>query len=201
MTSPEGGFYATQDADSEGEEGKFYVWTLAEVDRSPRRRAGQDVRLCLRRDRAGNWEGTNILNLPKTLAQAAKMLGPRRSGLRAELAEDRARLLAVRDRRVPPGKDTKVLTSWNGLMIGRPGRGAPGPGRRALPRGRAAAAGFLLDRMRTADGRLLHSYKDGQAEVQRLSRRLRQPDRRPDAAVRGLRRGALDGGGARPLPT
>src|SRR5262249_35481070 len=118
MTSPEGGIYSTEDADSEGVEGKYYVWTLAALnevlggDRAKTSTYVDEV------TEAGNWEPTNILNLPKPIAQAAKLLGRDEAELRRELDEDRAKLLAVRDRRVPPGKDTKVLTSWNGLMIG-----------------------------------------------------------------------------------
>ena len=83
----------------------------------------------------------------------------------AELAEGRARLLAVRERRVPPGKDTKVLVSWNGLMIAAlavAGRALKNP--RYLDAA-ARAAGFILDRMRAEGGRLLHTYKDGQAKL------------------------------------
>ncbi|MBV8229034.1 MAG: thioredoxin domain-containing protein [Planctomycetaceae bacterium] len=165
MTDPEGGFYSTEDADSEGVEGKYYVWTLAEItevlgpDRARTFAYVHDV------TETGNWEHKNILNLPKTLAQASKLLGRPEDELRAELDEDRARLLAVRDRRVPPGKDTKVLTSWNGLMIAALAEG----GRvlkdaRYLEAARRAAA-FVLDRMRAGDGRLLHTYKDGQAKL------------------------------------
>ena len=114
---------------------------------------------------SGNWEHTNILNLPKTIAQAAKLLGRDEDELRAELAAGRAELLAVRDRRIPPGKDTKVLVSWNGLMIA-----ALAEGGRVLEDARyleaaGRAAGFILDRMRRDDGRLLHTYKDGRARL------------------------------------
>ncbi|HEV3167020.1 MAG TPA: thioredoxin domain-containing protein, partial [Isosphaeraceae bacterium] len=83
--------------------------------------------------------------------------------LRAELAEDRTRLLEVRSRRVPPGKDTKVLTSWNGLMLAPLAEATPTLGDERYVAAARKAAGFLLDRMRTPDGRLLHSYKDEQA--------------------------------------
>jgi uncharacterized protein YyaL (SSP411 family) len=164
MTSPEGGIYATEDADSEGVEGKYYVWTLAELnavlgaDRAKTFAYVYDV------TEAGNWEGENILNLPKSIAQAAKMLGHDLEELRHALDEDRARLLAVREGRVPPGKDTKVLTSWNGLMIGPLAEAARILGEDRYLEAARHAAGFLLDRMRTGDGRLLHSYKDGQAK-------------------------------------
>ena len=113
----------------------------------------------------GNWEEHNILNLPRTIGQAAKLLGRDEDELRDELAASRAKLLAVRERRVPPAKDTKVLVSWNGLMIA-----ALAEGGRILKDERyleaaRRAAGFILDRMRRDDGRLLHTYKDGQAKL------------------------------------
>ncbi len=117
MTSPEGAFYSTEDADSEGEEGKYYVWSLAEVqevlgpDRARVFATVYDV------TEQGNWEHKNILNLPRTLAQSAALLGRDEQDLREELRASQRALLEVRERRVPPGKDTKVLTSWNGLML------------------------------------------------------------------------------------
>jgi uncharacterized protein YyaL (SSP411 family) len=163
MTGPEGGIYSTEDADSEGEEGKYYVWTLAEVrdvlgdERAKAFAYVYDV------TEAGNWEHKNILNLPKPIAQAAAMLGRDEAGLRADLAEDRARLLGVRDRRVPPGKDTKVLTSWNGLILAALADGSRILGEPRYLDGARKAAAFLLGATRTPDGLLLHSYKDGRA--------------------------------------
>jgi uncharacterized protein len=164
MTSPEGGFYATEDADSEGVEGKYYVWTLAEVEAVLGPERSKAFAYVYDVTKQGNWEEQNILNLPKPIGQAAKILGRDEAGLRAELADCRARLLAVRNQRVPPGKDTKVLTSWNGLMLAAFAEGARILGEeRYLDAARKAAA-FLLEHMRAADGRLLHSYKDGQAK-------------------------------------
>ena len=160
MTSPEGGFYSTEDADSEGEEGKYYVWTLDEIrevlgpDRAPAFAAAYDI------SPGGNWEGHTILNRPKPLAEVAKELGRDEAGLQAELDESRRALLEVRERRVPPGKDEKVLASWNGLMIAAMAEGANAlidP--RYLEAARSASR-FILDTMRDEDGRLLHSYKD-----------------------------------------
>jgi uncharacterized protein len=164
MASPEGGFYSTEDADSEGEEGKYYVWTSAEVNDLLGPVRGRAFAYAYDVTERGNWEGKNILNLPKPLAQAAKMLGRDEAELRAELAEGRAELLAARGRRVPPGKDTKVLTSWNGLMLAPLADGSRilGDGR-YLDAARKAAA-FVLEGLRLPDGRLLHSYKDGQAK-------------------------------------
>src|SRR5271157_3169731 len=165
MTAEEGGFYSTEDADSEGEEGKYYVWSPAEINEVLG--AGRGKTFCYVYDvtEAGNWDSQTILNLPRPLDQAAKLLSRDEAELNAELAESRARLLAVRDRRVPPGKDTKILVSWNGLMIA-----ALAVAGRALKTPRyldaaARAAGFLLDRMRAQGARLLHTYKDGQAKL------------------------------------
>jgi uncharacterized protein YyaL (SSP411 family) len=166
MTDPAGGFYSTEDADSEGEEGKYYVWTRQEIvdilgdERSQLFCEAYDV------SPSGNWEGHTILNLPVSLDQVARQLGRDTADLERELAEDRARLLAVRGQRIPPGKDTKILTSWNGLMIAslaEAGRVLREP--RYLEAARRAAA-FLLDRMREADsGLLLHTFKDGRARL------------------------------------
>ncbi len=114
---------------------------------------------------AGNWEGQNILNLPRPIDQAAKLLSRTEDDLAAELADSRAQLLAVRDQRIPPHKDTKVLVSWNGLAIAAlavAGRALAAP--RYLDAA-ARAAGFILDRLRAPDGRLLHTFKDGQARL------------------------------------
>jgi uncharacterized protein YyaL (SSP411 family) len=165
MTDPEGAFFSTEDADSEGVEGKYYVWALAEVtnllgpDRAKTFCYVYDV------TEQGNWEEHNILNLPRTISQAARLLGKDEGPLRDELAACRAQLLNARSERIPPAKDTKVLVSWNGLMIA-----ALADGGRILKDERyldaaERAAGFILDRMRLADGRLLHTYKDNQAKL------------------------------------
>jgi uncharacterized protein YyaL (SSP411 family) len=165
MTSPEGPFYSTEDADSEGVEGKYYVWSLDEVERVlGSDRAGTFARV-YDVTRQGNWEGHNILNLPRSIPDAAKALGRDVDDLRRELADCRARLLEARGQRVPPGKDTKVLVSWNGLMLA-----ALAEGGRVLKEERhldaaRRAAGFLLDHLRQPDGRLWHTYKDGQARI------------------------------------
>jgi uncharacterized protein YyaL (SSP411 family) len=165
MTSAEGAFYSTEDADSEGVEGKYYVWSLAEVtavlgaDRAKTFCYVYDVTA------QGNWEGHNILNIPRTMSQAAKLLGRDEKELAGELKLCRDDLLSVRQKRVPPGKDTKVLVSWNGLMIA-----ALADGGRILKDERylaaaGRAAGFILDRLRRDDGRLLHTHKDGLAKL------------------------------------
>ncbi len=164
MTDATGGFHSTEDADSEGEEGKFYVWTPAEIYEAIGTLRG--TRFCQVYDVSshGNFEESNILNLPKSLEQCATLHHWDLAELERELAEDRAKLLEVRDQRIRPGKDDKILVSWNALMIDALARAA---GVLDEPRYLAAAqraADFILTTMRDADGRLLHSYRSGEAK-------------------------------------
>ncbi|MGH6619007.1 MAG: thioredoxin domain-containing protein, partial [Alphaproteobacteria bacterium] len=154
MRNPGGGFSSSLDADSEGAEGKFYVWSETEVDsllgeRSAPFKATYDV------TRHGNWEETNILNRLSRMA----LLDP---ATETQLEKDRAVLFAARAKRIPPGLDDKILADWNGLMIAalaiagdafeRPGWIAAG----------ADAFRFVQTAM-TAGGRLRHSWRDGRA--------------------------------------
>ena len=161
MTSPEGPFYSTEDADSEGVEGKYYVWSPAELAAILGPGRAKEFAYVYDVTEHGNWEHASILNLPKSLGQAAKMLGRVEVDLASDLAADRAKLLEARERRIPPGKDTKVLTSWNGLMLAPLAEGSLILDEPRYAEAASRAAGFLLDTMRTSDGRLLHSYKDG----------------------------------------
>jgi uncharacterized protein YyaL (SSP411 family) len=153
MTSPDGAFYSATDADSEGEEGKFFVWTEREL----RAALGDDAdRFCAYHGVTpeGNFEhGTNVLHVPRPDEDAWEAL-----------AGARATLYALRARRPPPLRDDKVLAAWNGLAIGAfafAGRVLDEP--RWVDAARRAAA-FVLERM-TVDGRLHRTWKDGQARV------------------------------------
>jgi uncharacterized protein YyaL (SSP411 family) len=163
MTQPEGGFYSTQDADSEGEEGRFFVWSEREIGEALGPEDARVFNYCYDVTSQGNWEGHNILNRPKTLEQAARMLKTTAAELDATLARCREKLLQVRSSRVPPGRDDKVLAGWNGMMISAMARGAQvlGEARYALAAQRAAE--FILGTMRDERRRPLHSYKDGRA--------------------------------------
>jgi uncharacterized protein YyaL (SSP411 family) len=166
MTDDRGGFHSTEDADSEGEEGKFYVWTPAEIEAVLG--AERAARFCYVYDVSdgGNFEhGKSILNLPKTIAQCAQLRGWNLEELQAELADSRAKLLAVRDRRVRPGKDDKILVSWNALMIDSLARGAGILGEPKYLATATRAAEFIFDQMRRPDGRLLHTWRNGQAKL------------------------------------
>ncbi|WP_343418955.1 thioredoxin domain-containing protein [Candidatus Flexifilum breve] len=116
MTSADGGFYSATDADSEGEEGKFFVWSKAELDDL----LGDDARIAVEYwgvSARGNFEGHNILFVPNDEAVAAERLGLSVADLRAKLALIKDKLFAARTQRVHPGLDDKILTAWNGLML------------------------------------------------------------------------------------
>ena len=165
MTDESGGFHSTEDADSEGEEGKFYVWTVEEIERILGREKAE--RFCYTYDvsERGNFEGKSILNLPKTIEQVAALRKWDLTELNAELAESRAKLLDVRDRRVRPGKDDKVLTSWNGLMINSMARAASVLDDEKYLTAAVRATEFILNEMLRDDGRLLHTWRHGQAKL------------------------------------
>jgi uncharacterized protein YyaL (SSP411 family) len=161
MTSPEGPFFSTQDADSEGVEGKFYVWSAAEIEKI----LGKDLADLFGEvydvTPSGNWEGHNILNQPKTLDQYARLRKIPESDLRASLAEAKKKLLQVRNRRIWPGRDEKVLTAWNGLMIDALAQAGMVLEKPSYCDAAARAADFIWRRMRRPDGQLLRTYMAG----------------------------------------
>lgn len=163
MTSPDGPFFSTQDADSEGKEGKFFVWSSAEIEQVLGKDLADIFGDVYGVTAEGNWEGHNILNRSKTYEQQARLMRLPEAELREKLADARRRLIEVRSRRIWPGRDEKVLTSWNGLMIGAFAQAAAAldePGYAAYA---ARAADFLLQRMRLPDGRLLRTWMAGAA--------------------------------------
>src|SRR5262249_33222702 len=109
MTSPDGPFYSTQDADSEGEEGKFYVWSAAEVEAVLAPELARVFGAVYDVSAEGNWEGYNILNRSRTYEQEARLLHLTEPELRARLHEAKTKLFEVRSRRVWPGRDEKTL--------------------------------------------------------------------------------------------
>ncbi|TCL62270.1 hypothetical protein EDC14_102613 [Hydrogenispora ethanolica] len=163
MTAPEGGFYATQDADSEGEEGRYYLWTPREIRAALEPDAAQLVIDYYRVSEAGNFEGRYILN---RLNPPLAALSDHPDGeLQERLAAARAKLLAVREQRIKPFRDEKIITSWNGLMIGGLAQAYQVLGDAADYETARRAANFLLDRMKLNDGGLARIYKDGAARI------------------------------------
>ena len=163
LADPAGGFWSAEDADSEGEEGRFYVWTPAEIHAAVGPEDGRLVCTAYGVTEPGSFEGRSILHLPRPLAEVAREAGLDPADCDRRLATARARLFAVRARRVRPGIDDKVLVAWNGLAIDALARAGA-----ALdePRYLAAAdraASFLLEHCRDASGRLAHQWRRGRS--------------------------------------
>ena len=165
MTTPMGGFCSTQDADSEGEEGRFYLWTPEEIEAVLDRETARVVMAYYGVQPGGNFEGRSILHVPTAPDVVAERLGMRLEDLEAIIERARKALYAARAQRVWPGRDDKVQTSWNGMMmatLAEAGRVLE------IPRyvtAAAQAANFLLTALRREDGRLWHTWKDGQPRV------------------------------------
>jgi uncharacterized protein YyaL (SSP411 family) len=162
MTSPQGPFFSTLDADSEGVEGKFYVWSADEIEQVLGKKDAELFQAAYGVEPEGNWEdGHNILHRTKTFDQLARLHHLPEPELRRTLADARQKLFAVRARRVRPGLDEKVLTSWNGLMIAAYAQAATVLDNPGYAQAAARAADFLLTHLRTADGRLLRTWSAG----------------------------------------
>ncbi|MFN8449439.1 MAG: hypothetical protein U0521_12855 [Anaerolineae bacterium] len=165
MTAPEGGFYSTTDADSEGEEGKFFVWTQTEMQELL---GSDDARIAVEYwgvTARGNFEGANILSVPSDDAVIAGRLGIPVDDLRAKLTAIRDTLYAARTQRVHPGLDDKILTAWNGMMLASLSEAARVFKRADYYDAAVRCGEFLLEQMMTEDGRLLRTYRDGQAKL------------------------------------
>jgi uncharacterized protein YyaL (SSP411 family) len=166
MTDPAGGFHSTEDADSEGEEGKFYVWTPAEIAAV----LGEDRArvFCKVYDVTpqGNFEhGHSILNLPKPLTQLAQEIGIEQTELEREMEACRQELLHVREQRIRPGKDDKIIVSWNALMIDAFARAAVVLNETRYLQAAEKASVFLHEQLRDANGKLLHTWRHGRAKL------------------------------------
>jgi hypothetical protein len=169
MRSPEGGFASAEDADSEGEEGRFYTWSYEELSSvlGPRELAQLQEVYDIRRE--GNYReeatgrptGRNIL-----YAHSSDDQNQQQTGTAQRLPEpSRAKLLHRRRRRTPPLKDDKILTSWNGLMIAALARTGGVLQEPAYLEAAEGAAEFIWTRLRTPEGRLLHRYREGESSI------------------------------------
>ncbi|MBX3046326.1 MAG: thioredoxin domain-containing protein [Anaerolineales bacterium] len=159
----DGGFYSSLDADSEGEEGKFYVWSLAEIQASLDEAQTELVIAAYGVSAAGNFEGHNILQRVKGDEELAKQFGTDTAEVRGQLDAAHAALLAARSSRVRPGTDDKVLTAWNGLMLIAYAEAARYLKRADYLQIAQTNADFLLREMHAGD-RLLRSWRAGRAE-------------------------------------
>jgi uncharacterized protein YyaL (SSP411 family) len=165
MTHPDGGFYAAQDADSEGEEGKFFVWTPEEVAAAVGPANAELVCRFYDVSEAGNFEGKNILSRVITVPQLAKLFGRPLEEVARVLADARQRLLAARSRRIAPARDEKILTSWNALMIGAFAEAYKVLGDPAHRAAAERAVAFVYARLHR-DGRLLRTWTAGEAKLE-----------------------------------
>ncbi|MDP3704207.1 MAG: thioredoxin domain-containing protein [Candidatus Omnitrophota bacterium] len=163
LTDPGGGFYSAEDADSEGAEGKCYVWTPQEITQVLGSDAGELFNRFYGVTPDGNFEhGASILNVEQPLEIFATLKGVEPGALAQQLASSRERLLAVRASRVRPHRDDKILTSWNGLMIASLAYGAATLDDPRYLEAARRAADFVLTSLRR-DGVLLRRYREGDA--------------------------------------
>lgn len=169
MTSLQGGFYSAEDADSEGEEGKFYLWTEDEL----REHIDDEIVLKVfnvhkegnfRDEVTGSRSGRNILYLKKPVSELASDLKIPQEELETRIRNARLKLFDIREKRVHPLKDDKVLTDWNGLMIAALAKASAALGNTDYRIAAERAARFILDNM-LRDGELLHRYRDGEAAI------------------------------------
>jgi uncharacterized protein len=161
MTDARGGFYANLDADSEGEEGRYYLWTRSQIEEAAGPADGALVGDYFGATAAGNFEnGRNILNVPVPPAEFARKRGLTEDALRQTVERARAALLRARSLRPAPHKDDKVLAGWNGLMISAYARASRQTGRADYLRAAERAARFALQNLRK-DGVLRVSWRDG----------------------------------------
>jgi uncharacterized protein YyaL (SSP411 family) len=169
MKSPEGGFYSTQDADSEGKEGKFYVWSRDQIKEVLGKEEGTPFCAYYGITPNGNFEeGLSALNIASSLEKISELYGIPVKDLERLLEEGRKRLLGERDKRVKPRRDEKILTSWNGLMISSFVDGFKVTGNEQYLKGAEEAARFILQKMRKED-HLMRVFNQGKCHVKGYS--------------------------------
>ena len=164
MLHPEGGFYATQDADSEGEEGKFFVWTEDEVNRLLGEADAEIFCRMFDVGEPGNFEDKSILHPILTVDQASKLFRKDPSQIEALVAGAKQKLFAAREKRIKPFRDEKIITAWNGLMLSGLAEAIKLCGNPAWIEAAKRTVEFIFSKM-SRDGFLLHTYKDGQAKL------------------------------------
>jgi hypothetical protein len=173
MRSPEGAFYSAEDADSEGVEGKFYVWTEKEIrEILDREEADLIVRVFhvqgsgnFKEEATGKSTGANILYFGKPVSEIASELKISVAVLEKRIELARVKLFEARKNRVHPHKDDKILTDWNGLMVAAFARAAQVFGEATYSDAASDAAELILKKLRNSDGRLLHRYRGGDAGI------------------------------------
>ncbi|MBT8369383.1 MAG: thioredoxin domain-containing protein [Desulfobacterales bacterium] len=171
MTSAVGGFYSAEDADSEGIEGKFYLWTPQEIQDILGKKDAALINSIFNVKDGGNFQDAgpghhinqNILHLQKTLPELAVDLGISEKKLRSRLEAGRKKLFRAREKRIHPFKDDKILTDWNGLMIAALAKAGSVLNNKTYIAAAAKASDFILQNLSDANGRLLKRYRKGKA--------------------------------------
>ena len=170
MTSPEGGFYSAEDADSEGKDGKFYVWTHEEIKQvlSPNDAAllelyGFEKEGNFLEEATNERTGANILHLSKTLEKHAELRNKNTEEFRKKIRDIKAQLFSYRKKRIHPQKDDKILTDWNGLMISAFAQSAKVLNNNQYLKTAQKAADFCLSNLRLDSGRLTKRWRKGKS--------------------------------------
>ena len=174
MRDEGGGFYSAEDADSEGVEGKFYVWSVDEINTVLDTEHASWIQKVYNFEEAGNFHdestgqltGENIPHLTSSLADLAESFGITESELTIKLETARKKLFDIREQRIHPLKDDKILTDWNGLMIAALSRAGQAWGQEEYVEAAVEAAGFIKQNMLEHESRLLHRYREGVAGIQ-----------------------------------
>ncbi len=174
MHSPEGGFYSAEDADSEGEEGRFYLWTEQELEDVLGEMEAKLFKEVFRTSPGGNFldeasrahTGRNILHLDESLHEAAERRGEDYDRFRQSFEISRRKLFEHREMRMHPSKDDKIMTDWNSLMIVALSKAARAFDEPAYAREAAMTADFILSKMVSPEGRLFHRYRDDEVAVE-----------------------------------
>lgn len=172
MQSPEGGFYSAEDADSEGVEGKFYLWrkdeiyeVLGEEDAKFASKVfGVNSEGNFSEEATGEKTGANILHLENSVEEIAEILGIEKEDVERKIEKIRKKLFDVREKRVHPHKDDKILSDWNGLMIAALSKGAQAFDDEKYLNAAKRSADFILDNL-CQNNRLLHRFRDGEAAI------------------------------------
>jgi hypothetical protein len=173
MTSPDGGFYSAEDADSEGEEGRFYTWHEKDIHEILGKDNAELIARVFGMKKDGNFRdeasgpaaGSNILHLKMPLSKIAENLNVPLPELETRIADLRVQLFNARQKRIRPFRDDKILTDWNGLMIAALSRGSQVLDDQSCLDAAIKSADFILSHLREPDGRLLHRYRDGEAAI------------------------------------
>ena len=173
MTSPEGGFYSAEDADSEGEEGKFYVWTEEELKETLGDKGAELIITTFNTSKPGNFAeeagghktGANILHLKKSFSKIAPSYKISEEEFSERIEKARVTLFNEREKRIHPYKDDKILTDWNGLMIAALSKAGRVFNEPQYTESARKAADFILKDMRNNNGTLLHRYRQGEAGI------------------------------------